>query len=85
MPNFTFYRGRKQATTNFVSPSEHDLDMAPRNLAAGLGSPKFDEVSGNNRDKDWKNASSLFTYKRRFRCRRHPWILKVPKKNSVSH
>ena len=52
MPNFTFYRGRKQATTNFVSPSEHDLDMAPRNLAAGLGSPKFDEVSGNNRDKD---------------------------------
>ena len=52
MPNFTFYRGRKQATTNFVSPSEHDLDMAPRNLAAGLGSPKFDKVSGNNRDKD---------------------------------
>ena len=35
MPNFTFYAGRKQAMTNFLSLSKHDLDMAPRNLAPG--------------------------------------------------
>ena len=33
------------------------------------GSPTFDKVSGgNNSDKDWKNANSLF--KRRSQCRR---------------
>ena len=33
MPNFTFYAGRKQTATNFLSLSKHDLDVAPRNLA----------------------------------------------------
>ena len=64
--NFSFYGERKQAEGNFLSLSELGncpLEFKFRRVHLHLTK----SVGRNNRDKDWKNANSLF--KRRSRCR----------------
>ena len=72
MPNFTMYRGSTQATTKF--PLSFWTWLWFWGIQLWEGSPTFDKVTWSNRDKDWKNANSLF--QRRFHCRRRPRILR---------
>ena len=76
MPDFTFYGGRKQATTKFSFSFWTWiwlLGIQFRRVRLHLTK----NVSWINCDEDWRNANSLF--RQRFRSRRHPWILNVSK------
>ena len=73
MPNFTFYGERKQEMATFSSSfwtSIWFLGIRPKQ--GSLAFVKANELE-THRDRDWKNANSLF--KRRFRGRRRRGIL----------
>ena len=64
MPDLVFYEERKQAMTKVYFAFW--TWVWSLGIQFQEGSCTFDKVSRNNRDKDWKNANSLF--KRRSRC-----------------
>ena len=67
MPNFTFYGGRKQATTNF---SLSKLKGGPQEINSKEIRPLLTfQANWHKRGKVWKHENSFLKW--RFRCRRH--------------